>query len=62
MLKKNEAVALFTFDADQPGDLGFKKGDVITVLKKTESETDWWTGMIGTRHGIFPSNYVKMRE
>jgi hypothetical protein len=20
------------------------------------------TGMIGTRHGIFPSNYVKMKE
>ncbi|KAI8314001.1 SH3 domain-containing protein [Colletotrichum sp. SAR11_59] len=62
MLKKNEAVALFTFEADQPGDLGFKKGDVITVLKKTENETDWWTGMIGTRHGIFPSNYVKLKE
>ncbi|KAK0743354.1 hypothetical protein B0T18DRAFT_430652 [Schizothecium vesticola] len=61
-LKKNEAVALFTFEAAQPGDLGFKKGDIITVLKKTESETDWWTGMIGTQHGIFPSNYVKMKE
>lgn len=42
LLKKNEAVALFTFDPDQPGDLGFKKGDVITVLKKTESTNDWW--------------------
>jgi hypothetical protein len=42
MLAKNEAVALFNFDADQPGDLGFKKGDVITVLKKTESDNDWW--------------------
>ena len=42
LLKKNEAVALFNFDADQPGDLGFKKGDIITVLKKTESDTDWW--------------------
>lgn len=42
LLKKNEAVALFNFDADQPGDLGFKKGDVITVLKKTESDNDWW--------------------
>lgn len=42
MLKKNEAVALFNFDADQPGDLAFKKGDVITVLKKTESDNDWW--------------------
>lgn len=41
-LRSNEAVALFTFDADQPGDLGFKKGDVITVTKKTDSTNDWW--------------------
>jgi hypothetical protein len=41
-LKSNQAVALFTFDADQPGDLGFKKGDVITVTKKTDSSNDWW--------------------
>ncbi|KAI1482191.1 hypothetical protein K445DRAFT_318958 [Daldinia sp. EC12] len=62
LMKKNEAVALYNFDPDQPGDLGFKKGDIITVLKKTDSDNDWWTGMIGSRHGIFPSNYVKMRE
>ncbi|KAJ4012947.1 hypothetical protein NW752_006217 [Fusarium irregulare] len=62
LLKKNEAVAVYNFDADQPGDLGFKKGEVITVLKRTESENDWWTGQIGTRTGIFPSNYVKMKE
>ncbi|AEO58798.1 hypothetical protein MYCTH_2306401 [Thermothelomyces thermophilus ATCC 42464] len=62
LLKKNEAIALYNFEPDQPGDLGFKKGDIITVLKKTDSDNDWWTGMIGTRHGIFPSNYVKMRE
>ncbi|CAJ2505215.1 Uu.00g126090.m01.CDS01 [Anthostomella pinea] len=62
MMKKNEAVALFNFDADQPGDLAFKKGDIITVLKKTDSDNDWWTGMIGTKHGIFPSNYVKLKE
>jgi hypothetical protein len=42
MLKKNEAVALYNFDPDQSGDLGFKKGDVITVLKKTDSDNDWW--------------------
>jgi hypothetical protein len=41
-LRNNEAIALFTFDADQPGDLGFKKGDVITVTKKTDSTNDWW--------------------
>ncbi|KAH7367508.1 SH3 domain-containing protein [Plectosphaerella cucumerina] len=61
-LKSNEAVALFTFDADQPGDLGFKKGEVITVLKKTESANDWWTGQLNGKTGIFPANYVKMKE
>lgn len=42
LLKKNEAIALYTFEPDQPGDLGFKKGDIITVLKKTDSDNDWW--------------------
>jgi len=37
-----KAVALFTFDAIQPGDLGFKKGDIIIVTKRTESSNDWW--------------------
>lgn len=41
-LEKNQAVALFTFEADQPGDLGFKKGDIITVTKKTDKAEDWW--------------------
>jgi SH3 domain-containing YSC84-like protein 1 len=41
-LKDDQAVALFTFDADQPGDLGFKKGDIITVVKKTDKAEDWW--------------------
>lgn len=41
-LNKDQAIAQFTFEADQPGDLGFKKGEVITVLKKTTSDNDWW--------------------
>lgn len=41
-LRKDEAVALFTFDADQPGDLGFKKGEIVQVTKKTDSTNDWW--------------------
>ncbi|KAH7161389.1 hypothetical protein EDB81DRAFT_755936 [Dactylonectria macrodidyma] len=62
LLKKNEAVAVYNFDADQAGDLGFKKGEIITIIKRTDSENDWWTGQIGSRQGIFPSNYVKMKE
>ena len=37
----NQAVALFTFEADQPGDLGFKKGDIITVTKTGKAD-GWW--------------------
>lgn len=25
----------------------------------TKKEGDWWTGVIGERVGIFPSNYVE---
>ncbi|KAL8833108.1 MAG: hypothetical protein Q9170_004490 [Blastenia crenularia] len=53
-LQKDQAIALYTFDADQPGDLGFKKGEVITITKRTENPTDWWTGTIGDRTGVFP--------
>lgn len=53
-LGPNQAVALFTFEADQEGDLGFKKGEIITILKRTDKKEDWWTGKIGDRVGIFP--------
>jgi SH3 domain-containing YSC84-like protein 1 len=36
-LKDNQAVALFTFEADQPG---FKKGDIITVTKTGKAIVD----------------------
>ena len=53
-LRQDQAVALYTFEADQEGDLGFKKGEIITILKRTEKAEDWWTGRIGDRVGIFP--------
>ncbi|EXJ53839.1 hypothetical protein A1O7_09175 [Cladophialophora yegresii CBS 114405] len=59
-LRSDQAIALFTFDPDQEGDLGFKKGDVITITKRTESKSDWWTGRTEDgRTGVFPSNYVE---
>lgn len=54
-LREDQAIALYTFDADQDGDLGFKKGEIITVVKRTEKKDDWWTGRIGERVGIFPA-------
>jgi hypothetical protein len=58
-LAPGQARAKFKFEAAQPGDLGFNKGDIITIVKRTENETDWWTGRIGNREGIFPSNYIE---
>ncbi|KIX03642.1 uncharacterized protein Z518_07195 [Rhinocladiella mackenziei CBS 650.93] len=59
-LGPDQAIALFTFDPDQDGDLGFKKGDIITITKRTKNKTDWWTGRTEDgRTGIFPSNYVE---
>lgn len=59
-LRTDQALALFTFDADQDGDLGFKKGDIITITKRTENKSDWWTGRTEDgRTGVFPSNYVE---
>ncbi|KAJ9605294.1 hypothetical protein H2200_009951 [Cladophialophora chaetospira] len=59
-LRSDQALALFTFDADQDGDLGFKKGDIITITKRTENKSDWWTGRTEDgRTGVFPSNYVE---
>ena len=51
---KDRAVALYTFDADQPGDLAFKKGEIVTITKRTQNASDWWTGTVGDRTGVFP--------
>ncbi|KAL6445054.1 hypothetical protein ACFW04_002162 [Cataglyphis niger] len=49
-------VALYRYDSNEAGDLNFNQGEVILVTKK---EGDWWTGCIGDKSGIFPSNYVE---
>ncbi|CDH12286.1 uncharacterized protein ZBAI_04072 [Zygosaccharomyces bailii ISA1307] len=55
-----KAVALYTFSGEEYGDLPFRKGDVITILKKSDSQDDWWTGRVNEREGIFPANYVEL--
>lgn len=55
-----KAVALYTFNGEQGGDLDFRKGDIITIVKRSESKDDWWTGRRGNIEGIFPANYVEL--
>ncbi|KAJ2919314.1 hypothetical protein MD484_g1092, partial [Candolleomyces efflorescens] len=55
-----QAIALYKFDAVETGDLSFDKGDVITIVKKSDSTDDWWTGRVHGREGIFPANFVEL--
>ncbi|KAM9726715.1 LOW QUALITY PROTEIN: intersectin-1 [Menidia menidia] len=54
-----EFVAMYTYESSEQGDLSFQQGDVVVVTRK---EGDWWTGMVGGKTGVFPSNYVKPRD
>ncbi|SPO39494.1 related to YSC84 - protein involved in the organization of actin cytoskeleton [Pseudozyma flocculosa] len=50
-------VALYDFEAQQEGDLGFQRGQVIGVTKKTRTRDDWWQGRVevgglGSRIGM----------
>ncbi|XP_043841581.1 intersectin-2 isoform X2 [Dromiciops gliroides] len=54
-----EYVALYSYSSSEPGDLTFTEGEEILV---TQKDGEWWTGSIGNRTGIFPSNYVRAKE
>jgi len=49
--------ALFDFQATDPDELTFRKGDVIAVLESVYK--DWWKGLLRGKTGIFPLNYVE---
>ncbi|KAK3947211.1 hypothetical protein QBC32DRAFT_94272 [Pseudoneurospora amorphoporcata] len=49
--------ALYDFVPSEPGELEFKKGDVIAVLESVYK--DWWRGSLKGKTGIFPLNYVE---
>lgn len=49
--------ALYDFQPSEPGELQFRKGDVIAVLESVYK--DWWKGTLRGQTGIFPLNYVE---
>lgn len=51
--------ALYDFNGQSEGDLVFREGDRIRVLKKTESTDDWWQGELRGLQGPFPANYCQ---
>ncbi|KAJ1822375.1 BAR adaptor protein Hob1 [Coemansia sp. RSA 2599] len=50
--------ALYDYAAQAEGDLSFKEGDRIELVKRTEAKDDWWTGRLNGVVGVFPGTYV----
>ncbi|XP_076305631.1 growth factor receptor-bound protein 2-like [Tachypleus tridentatus] len=48
--------ALYDFQAQEPGELEFKRSDIITVIDRTD--THWWEGEMRSKRGFFPATYV----
>lgn len=49
--------AIYDLHSEDPGELSFRRGDVITVLESVYK--DWWKGSLKGQVGIFPLNYVE---
>jgi amphiphysin len=52
-------VAQYDFSGQGQGDLSFREGDRIKIIKKTDTDQDWWVGEIAGQRGNFPANYCK---
>lgn len=56
--KTPACVALYDFEAENPGELHFKEGDVITLVSKIDD--NWFEGTVSGRTGYFPISYVQV--
>lgn len=53
--------ALYDYHAHGEDELSLRRGHIVYVLSKDSSisgDEGWWTGKIGDKVGIFPSNFV----
>ncbi|XP_065215036.1 endophilin-A isoform X6 [Planococcus citri] len=50
--------ALYDFDPENPTELGFKEGDVITLMNRVDD--NWFEGYLNGRTGYFPVSYVQI--
>ncbi|KAG5672236.1 hypothetical protein PVAND_002378 [Polypedilum vanderplanki] len=52
-------VAIYDFDPENPGELGFKENDVIQLLQRIDE--NWFEGKLNGKTGYFPQTYVEVK-
>lgn len=57
-------VALYDFQAENAGELGFKEGQTLKLFDQIDA--NWYEGGLndsdGEQTGIFPTNYVRVTQ
>jgi len=48
--------ALYDFTPNEANELGFRVGDVLTIVKELG---DWWEAELNGKKGIVPGNYLQ---
>lgn len=52
------AKAIYTYEGKDPGDLSFKKGDMIMLQKRIDQ--NWYQGEVNGKCGFLPARYVQV--